>query len=362
MMKKQAKILCSMLLAALLCVSAAPLTAFAEDSAQSGVGSLSGMGSKDHPFQIGSYDELLQFAAIVNEEDNTVNAVLAADIDASASAQEGHEWTPIGTGQNCFQGRFDGQNHSVKSLKYTNAGSAPAGLFGVIGSDGIVESVVLEECLIQSNTNYVGGIAGISDGTVKNCKVMSIIRSEASYVGGIAGSSDGTITDCSNVNAVSGQGNCVGGIAGTGDGSVTNCYNNGTVSCGGENAGGIGGRIGSGITNCYNTGHVTGTSIFVGGITGYCLSTIENCRNTGPVIGGAEYVGGIAGSCEETVSDCNNEGSVSGSRSFLGGIAGIIAVIRAISKAPAIIAAAFREESTWMQCTASTKAILPAMM
>ena len=77
-------------------------------------------------YEIGSGSELAWLAQEVNAgQGKTYSAVLTNDIDLG-----GHPWTPIGNSSQKFQGRFDGQGHTVSGLNVS--GAEYAGLFGYV--------------------------------------------------------------------------------------------------------------------------------------------------------------------------------------------------------------------------------------
>ncbi len=86
---------------------------------------------------------------------------------------------------------------------------------GIVGwmTMGLVKNCVHTGALDDPGADYVGGIAGLAEGYIRNCKVKSTVSGK-SYVGGIAGS--GTIvTDCYAMVQLSGgaQSGAILGIA-----------------------------------------------------------------------------------------------------------------------------------------------------
>jgi len=75
-----------------------------------------------------------------------------------------------------------------------------------------------------SGANYVGGIAGMKYGTIKNTYSLGSVFGN-SYVGGLVGeNSGGTINDCYSAGLVNGTGTDVGGFAGCNLGTITDCF------------------------------------------------------------------------------------------------------------------------------------------
>jgi hypothetical protein len=205
-------------------------------------------------------------------------------------------WTPIGTSAEPFTGSFDGMGYTISNLTI-NSSSSYQGLFGYIGSGGVVKNLGLINVNISSSGDQVGGIAGYNYGTVEKCYTIGGSIAAHGYVGGIVGlnggtSSPGTIQQCYNTASISATYSFTGGIAGDNNyGSITNCYNTGNVT-GGNRVGGIAGFVYKFNTDphtvayCYSTGDVTGignSSEAAGGIAGgssdgliYQTSTFHN--------------------------------------------------------------------------------------
>ena len=256
-------------------------------------------------YTVTSAEGLKNIAKLVNEEWKLgINITLTADIDLS-----GIDWTPIGIDYNHqYTGTFDGGDHTITGLTVTGSDQY-AGLFGYIGKDGgTVKNVVLEDVKITSDYQYgyVGGMAGINNGTIENCSVSG--GSVSGYsAGGVVGQQySGSITLCNSSATVQGTSQ-VGGVVGyTNYGvTLTACYATGDVTAKNNNtagtffAGGVVGSNGGNLTACYATGNVTGGtgSIYVGGVTGSNDSgTLTACYHaTGTVSGPGGATGGVAG-------------------------------------------------------------------
>lgn len=273
---------------------------------------LEGAGTEEDPFQIASIDDLVFFqfnvngllGDAVNYKDQFV--ALTADLDLA-----GVNFDPIGDTQaHAFAGTFDGQEHKISNLTITNAHNF-SGFFGFANATSVIKNLTLDEAAcLGFNFNYVGAVAGMSQGTIDNCSVTS--------TQGIEGN------------------NFVGGIAGRGN-IITNCYANcdgryaGVFSYAG-NAGGITGYIAkeaSGNINEGNPGSYSGPSTTgVGGIAGYAQrgAVLSGNINLGVVGGYANAqapLGGIVGNAVGAVIEANgNEGNVWG-QTNVGGIVGL---------------------------------------
>ena len=250
---------------------------------------------------------LKNLAKLVNEEGKTdIDITLTGNITLTG------EWTPIGTESQPYTGTFDGGNHTITGLTVDLPNKNYVGLIGRLGSEGKVQNVVLANISV-SGANYVGGIAGQTDGTVENCSVNGTVTGQ-NQTGGIVGTNYGTISGCSAEGTVTGSVN-VGGIAGlgapnydTGTGSligstIEGCHSTAAVS-GSSTVGGVVGNLGN---NCslmasYSTGSVTATrtdgSASVGGVVGVnAQGTVTACYHaTGEITSlGGDRIGGIAG-------------------------------------------------------------------
>ena len=305
-------------------------------------------------YVITTAEELAWFAAQVNGK-KTVNAILAADIMLGTT----YAWTPIGKDSSCmFQSIFDGSNYTIAS-PYTATGNF-AGLFGVIGENGVVKNVKVTNPNI-THTRNGGTIAGFNNGTIDNIVVTGgsvTTTSDNAFSGGIAGRNNGSISNSINGSAVSNKNSnnnrvlhntrwdhksaisYAGGISGINlkKGRLLNNTNNGTVYSytyynlaygGGATA------YNEGIVqNFTNNGNVTdssttymdecfsdgcneyNSSLYVGGVAGFNVGSIELSSNTKKITSlnysgeNISYVGGIAGYNNGTLSKSENIGTV----------------------------------------------------
>lgn len=263
-------------------------------------------------------------ADVANSGDTDINIILDNDIDLT-----GIEWTPIGTESRPYTGTFDGNNKTIRGLEINQSGTDNVGLIGYLGSEGKVQNVVLANISV-SGANYVGGIAGQTDGTVENCSVNGTVTGQ-NQTGGIVGRNFSTISGCSAEGTVTGNIN-VGGISGlcvpnydTGTGSligstIEGCHSTAAVS-GISSVGGVVGNLGNGcsLMACYSTGDVTATITdgyaHVGGVVGInSQGTVTACYHaTGEITSlGGSRIGGIVGeNYIGTVAACYWENNLS---------------------------------------------------
>jgi len=257
----------------------------------------------------------------------------------------------IGNDHNYFQGRFNGNGHTIIIKRITPIPDTiqNVGLFSRV--EGSVWDLVLEGTVVGgAGSVSIGGICGeLISGQITNCSNYAEIGFLLGYnyhMGGIAGKSSGTILYCVNNGDVYGR-DFVGGIVGYYDyssGMMQFCSNAGKIS--GTNhhydnvhhgrIGGIAGQI-EGTLNepiqrgLTNIGHIDGGEYnYVGGIVGFLNSVqLYNCSNAGMVNGSWKHagslVGGIAGhiSAGSILKHCINTNKIT--QFFFGGaIAGVV--------------------------------------
>ena len=211
---------------------------------------------KDSTFQIGTPQELLDFAKWVKKGGNGSRAYLTADLDMNGYS---NKFSPIGTGSKPFCGTFDGQGHVIRNLHIT--GENYAGLFGIVTGGAIIQNFTFDSsCSISGNAfvAIVGGSNGSGLVTIERVGNEAPVTGTAQNVAGIIGvnmSSSATfrISDCYNAGTIVGgrESGAISGWTG-GNGSVHNCYNIGTVS-GIDGEGSYLTRGGAPLSSCYST-------------------------------------------------------------------------------------------------------------
>ena len=181
----------------------------------------------------------------------------------------GSGWDPIGSFSTKFEAIFDGGGHTISNLSINRPSASEIGLFGYIGRGGQVRNVGLLDVDVQgSGAQYVGALAGSSDGTISTSYATGTVKG-GYYVGGLVGDNEnGTIWTSYAMVAVTGMTH-VGGLVGYNapTGSIQASYATGAVS-GMTDVGGLVGRNNGGsIRASYATGVVSGTTD-VGGLVG----------------------------------------------------------------------------------------------
>ncbi len=264
-----------------------------------------------------------------------------------------------------FYGNFDGHNNKINvQITESTSNGIGTGLFSV-NRGGIIENLVVEG-RVDGVVN-IAGIAGINDGTIKNCVNYASIVNNGSRAGGITAYSrqGSSVISCDNHGPISGGSvdnngskstndmRGVGGVIGTIHNNSTNavnikienCNNFGTVHNDYQAVGGIAGLILSNahktaltgeltIKNCTNSGEISSGKSFVGGIIGVMNNVniiIDNCKNLeGGNVTGTCFVGGIVGAfgystavadlkANTTISNCSNAANITATAEHTGG-------------------------------------------
>ncbi|MBE0619390.1 MAG: filamentous hemagglutinin N-terminal domain-containing protein, partial [Burkholderiales bacterium] len=291
------------------------------------------------------------------------NYALGKNIDATPTSEwnSGAGFAPIGgISEDQFTGTFDGLGHVIDGLVINRPGSNNAGLFGYVGTAGIVRNVGLVGASV-SGQDYVGALVGYNDsGTIGNSYATGAVSGRnsvgglvgyhyygmisnsytsgsatgKSYVGGLVGynEEDGD-TNITSVHAsvnVNGNDNVygnqyLGGLVGyNNSGNIDNAYATGSVTGGSGNyVGGLVGYNSSGVvSNSYATGNVSSIS-YLGGLVGHnSFGTVNNSYATGTVSGSGADIGGLVGHNDHaTVSNSHATGNITGG-SLVGGLVG----------------------------------------
>jgi hypothetical protein len=278
-----------------------------------------GSGKPGDPFQIWTAEHMNTIGTDPNDWDR--HFILMADIDLSiySSQDPNEQYNIIGTEPDLdFIGSFDGNGHTISNFTYVSALRSAVGLFGYFG--GQMKDLTVTDAFIDSGPMaYIAVIAGMSCGTITNCRVTGTIcggNSTAGLVGwnygeivdchtdviiaggaavsGLVAWNFDKITDCSSTGYIEGAWNDIGGLVGINWGYISCSYS--TASCSGPFY--VGGLVGNNggfctIVNCYSCGWIAGDR-GIGGLVGRNLGTISNCYSTGHTSGNS-LVGGIIG-------------------------------------------------------------------
>ena len=187
-------------------------------------------GTADKPFLITSVEKLNFLAEDVNNG-ITYDKVYFLQTDDITYGKD-DKFTPIGMGDEendgtPFKGYFDGGNHTISGINYSDPEGVGIGLFGYV-HPATIKNVKLDNCSFTGNWE-VGAIVGAGYGdhyVIDNCTLGSNVKVKgvsmtlegeempATYIGGIVGYGHSlTISNCYSEATVSG-GDFVGAIAG----------------------------------------------------------------------------------------------------------------------------------------------------
>ena len=226
-----------------------------------------GDGTEGNPYQIATVTDMENLAVMVNvgHDFSGVYFAMMNDLDYKNAPldETGSNHTTIGYGEGYsiiaqFSGTFDGNNHIIKNLNINRAGTWYQGLFGAVGSSGVVKNLTLRNSSIYGGSR-IGGIAAIVDGgTIENCHVDASVNIIAENAGNVY-----------NVGGVVGD-----ALFGT---KIRNCH--------------VGARVKSDAQSPSSS-----MINYVGGIVGSATqSFVEMCVYTGNTVEGRVGVGAISG-------------------------------------------------------------------
>lgn len=182
-----------------------------------------GTGTQNDPYIISKTTDIQKLAK--NSDDWSKYFVVANDIDMS-DATDTEYWSMIGTNEKPFSGVFEGNYCTISNYKRNGAGYENIGFFGVIGDNGNVLNLILENVIIVANDTsepkvnlftQAGALVGKNSGTITNCIVknpkISITYVQKSqtglntttdmakiYVGAMFGYNNGKIENCGVVD------------------------------------------------------------------------------------------------------------------------------------------------------------------
>ena len=144
-----------------------------------------------------------------------------------------------------FNHTYDGDSNTITYLQKSFRTNKNNGLFGYIGSSGVVEKLTLDYSIDSTNYEdghdskyYIGSVAGVNNGTISNVTTSekTILGYNLRYVGGIVGQNNGIISDCINnikfeiKNYGVSDSYLIGGITGYNTNKALNCTSNTTHS------------------------------------------------------------------------------------------------------------------------------------
>ena len=212
----------------------------------------------------------------------------------------GAGWEPIGDDSNEFTGTFRGQGNTITGLYIDRPSMGYVGLFGVVGTGGIVRDLGLVDANVSGNWAVGCLVGNLAGGNIENSYATGIVSGDWAIAGLVGWNWDGTLSSSYSSATVNGNWD-VGGLVGYNEGPIDNSYATGDVS-GFDSVGGlVGYNWGSTISNSYSTGNVSAEQA-VGGLIGYNEGTVENSFWDMETSGTTESDGGIGKNTTEMKS------------------------------------------------------------
>lgn len=253
---------------------------------------------------------------------------LMANIDLSGYTDT--QFNIIGNDAIKFTGIFDGNGHVISNFNYSSSADfSNVGLFGrVSGQQSLIKNITLlnPQLTVPRVTHAAPLIGYLWESQVADCVVLGGFVKGSDVCGGLIGRSEQTavVRRCSSSCDVSGWYG-IGGLIGVSQGTVEDCMAEGNVLADSGQAGGLLGVNGADVTRCDAHGEVNTPGPYVGGFVGNNSgATILNSDCTGSVNGG-KIVGGFAGSNSGDIINCSATGAANAYGSepnYVGGFAG----------------------------------------
>lgn len=220
---------------------------------------------------------------------------------ASANANGGSGWDPIGDSDNQFDGTFDGNVYTIDGLYSDRPNTDNVGLFSDGENDAKMRNITLRNVDITGNER-VGAVVGYFEGVVlERISVDGTVTGNGGEVGMVAGK-----TDSSGISQLRGAGEATGSVAGgligTNRGDLTDSGTTATVDSGFA-GGGLVGKNDGRIKRCYAAGTVDedGSATYAGGVAGQNYNSIADNYWDTETTGQSNAVGYQRGSTSNVV-------------------------------------------------------------
>jgi hypothetical protein len=271
-----------------------------------------GDGSAASPYQITNPGGLIDM--INASADWNKSFILRANLDLSGAVFTQSLIAPdTGSTTGYFQGTkftgiFDGNGRIISNLTIYAPSKEYIGLFGCIGSNGIIKNLGVNNVNLTGGS-YIGGIVGsngeqsYSSGSIQNCYVTGKIIGDTN-IGGLAGQNAGSIKSCYATDLVRAI-NYAGGLVGSNRGYINSCYTTGAVT-GDQNAFYVGGLVGDNsgtLTSCFWDKQTSGKTVGVGsgsstGVTGKTTAQMKTLSTF--TSAGWDFINGTNDNLEHT--------------------------------------------------------------
>jgi len=184
-----------------------------------------GTGEADDPYQIATAADLIALGQ--TPEDYDKHFILTADIDLdpnlpgrrvfdraviAPATLEATAWPSALHGIR-FTGVFDGNGHTISHLTMT--GGEYLGLFGLLGSGGVIRDLSVTDIDITGSLHDTGGLVARNSGCIYTCRTSGCVSGAWGGTGGLAGDNSGVIIACYSMCTVhTDQGGYSGGLVG----------------------------------------------------------------------------------------------------------------------------------------------------
>ena len=243
-------------------------------------------------YSIRTPGQLAGLAQLVNQGNTFQGKTILLENDIFLNKSQDnmeHEWIPIASCQErddtekSFCGTFNGQNHHIYNM-YVSENSEGGGLFGRIGSEGVVKCVTVS----QGKLKYGGCIANCNEGRIAFCYNDSSVTGNLYANGAICNFNYALVYGCINYGDV------------------------GTLDYSDTMAGIVGFNVQptATVSQCGNRGTVNSESV-AAGIILYNSGWVYDCYNVGTVIGN-RYIAGINYNNQNTIASCYFAGTLDG--------------------------------------------------
>ena len=165
-----------------------------------------GSGTATDPYLITTTEEMDRLASNVNIGIDYSGKYFRLANDIAYDSTTPNNYTPVGCNYaggrhpHAFNGIFDGYGNTISGIVTgniaTDDGSSHQGVFGLLGSDGMVTNLTVASSTFAGQSN-VGAIVGSCQGSVSGCFVKEVLvqtGNGGSGVGAMIGSSTGTLS------------------------------------------------------------------------------------------------------------------------------------------------------------------------
>ena len=211
-----------------------------------GIAGLQGDGSPDNPYLISNKDDFEKFRDEVNSGQNEICGKLTDDIPTVYFRDT---LPSIGTADYPYMGTFDGDGHYISTYIYSS--TVNRGVFGCIGTSGIVKNLAIREQVGGENSS---GLAYSNAGTIAHCTVYGWDAKNISKAIGYG------LDDSKTYDTSLSGGDKYGGIVNTNtsSGRIIDCCVLGPMRVGFSDykAGGIAYSNSGRLENCYFLGKI----------------------------------------------------------------------------------------------------------